>query len=158
LALAERIVVAGEEVKIVLKSMALASLAGLPQPHTSPLIDLSARCALVRRSREVRLALSPAEGGGRVDPALVKLLVKAHAARTALMTGEGASLAQVAEARGHDPAYFAVLVKLAYLSPDTVERILDGSQPPTLDRQILARARALPMEWTAQSRSLGLVA
>jgi hypothetical protein len=131
-------------------------MANLPMPANSLAeITLSGSYELVRRSREVRLAVAPDPQEPAPDPTLVKLIVKAHAARQALFAADGASLAEVARMHGHEPGYFAVLVKLAYLSPDIVEGILAGTPPRRLDRQTLARMRQLPMEWNAQRRMLG---
>lgn len=89
-----------------------------------------------------------------VDPSLVKLIVKAHAARNALLASGGRSLAEVSKAEGYEPHYFSVLVKLSYLAPDITEAILKGRQPARLNRQALARIRKLPIEWAEQRKMI----
>ena len=152
LALVDRIIVSEGEVHIKIRPEELHAFAGLPSPESRlQTVTLQVSCTLVRRSREVRLAVVPKDSSdARVDPSLVKLIVKAHAARTALFAGLGASLAQVAAQQGHEPHYFSVLVKLSYLAPDLTEAILEGRQPLRLDRQALARIRKLPMCWNGQ--------
>jgi hypothetical protein len=152
LALIDRIVVGEAEVHISIMPEALHTFAGLPLPACRlQSVTLQVSCKLVRRSREVRLALVPkGSSDARVDPSLVKLIVKAHAARAALFAGEGASLPEVAAQHGHEPHYFSVLVKLSYLAPDLTEAILEGRQPLRLDRQALARVRKLPVCWDDQ--------
>ena len=51
--------------------------------------------------------------------------------------------------------YFGVLLRISYLAPDIVTAILDGRQPMQLNRQRLARATNLPVEWQAQREMLG---
>jgi hypothetical protein len=96
LALIDRIVVGEAEVHISIMPEALHTFAGLPLPACRlQSVTLQDSCKLVRRSREVRLAVVPKDSAdARVDPSLVKLLVKAHAARAALFAGEGASPAR----------------------------------------------------------------
>lgn len=85
----------------------------------------------------------------------MKLLVKAHVARASLLAGNGASLADIAKSQGHEPHYFAVLVKLSYLAPDITQAILEGHQLLRLNRQRLARIRKLPIACQAQRRLMG---
>jgi DNA invertase Pin-like site-specific DNA recombinase len=158
LAIVERLTIGQEMLTIELKGRALLALADLGLPEAAAaLVRLEVECHLVRRSKEVRLAIAPrsSRGDPDVDPSLVKLLVKAHAARKALFAAGGLSLAQVSEAEGHDPHYFSVLVKLSYLAPDITEAILEGRQPARLNRQALARIRNLPMEWSEQRKMIG---
>jgi hypothetical protein len=156
LALIRHIALAENEVAISLDASALFAMTSLPMPADGLAeITLSGSYELVRRSREVRLAVAPGSEEPAPDPTLVKLIVKAHAARQALFAADGASLAEVARMHGHEPGYFAVLVKLAYLAPDIIDAILAGRQPRRLDRQTLARIRQLPIEWDAQRRMLG---
>ncbi|MEK7412790.1 MAG: hypothetical protein AAB263_05695, partial [Planctomycetota bacterium] len=127
--------------------------AGTPAP---PLI-LTVAVKLLRRAREVKLTIPPEPGRDvrQPDPALIKLIAKAHAARKTLFDGSGRSMKEIAQAQGHEPHYFSVLVKLGFLAPDIIAAILDGRQPPELTRQTLARIRDLPMEWDQQRRLLG---
>ncbi len=111
---------------------------------------------LVRRGKEVRLALAPDAGGDRLqDPSLIKLIVKANVAREALDRAEHQTLAELAAAHGYTRDYFAVLLRLSYLAPDITAAILDGRQPVQLNRQRLARAANIPLEWQAQREMLG---
>lgn len=68
---------------------------------------------------------------------------------------KGMWMTEVSEAEGHEPHYFAVLVKLSYLAPDITEAIIEGRQPARLNRQQLARMRQWPMDWTEQRALIG---
>jgi site-specific DNA recombinase len=153
LAIVRRLAIGQGMLTIELKGGALLTLADLgPAGPSQGPVRLEVECQLVRRSKEVRLAVAPKSSprDPDIDPSLVKLLVKAHAARNALFASNGLSLAEVSQAEGHDPHYFSVLVKLSYLAPDITQAILEGRQPPRLNRQVLARIRNLPMEWSEQ--------
>jgi site-specific DNA recombinase len=108
----------------------------------------------VQRGNE-RILLPPPgqQAMGRPDPALLKLLVRAHQARQHLSASE--SVAAAAKAMSLNQRYFSVLVKLAFLAPDIQAAILDGHQPLQLNRQRLARITSMPMCWSAQRRLLG---
>ena len=104
----------------------------------------------------VVVSAPPDAGGDRFqDPSLIKLIVKANAAREALDRSEHQTLAELAAEQGYTRDYFAVLLRLSYLAPDITAAILDGRQPVQLNRQRLARAANLPLEWQAQREMLG---
>lgn len=149
----DRITLTPTDLSIALSSSRLAvRLLGEETGEDLSTITLQQECRLVRRSNEVRLVIAPKDEGPRVDPALVKLVVKGHTAREALMASEGRSLPEVAKGLGHDPHYFSVLVKLGYLAPDLIEEIIEGRHQVRLDRQRLARIRNLPMTWQGQRK------
>lgn len=112
---------------------------------------------LGRRGRETRLALPPTEEGSPVlrDPALIKLVVKAHQAREMLEGSGGETIAELAHEHGYSRDYFGVLLRIAYLAPDILAAILEGRQPIALTRQRLARTTNLPIAWQEQREMLG---
>ena len=112
---------------------------------------------LGRRGRETRIALPPTDDRAPAlrDPALIKLVVKAHRARELLEASSGETIADLAAAQGYSRDYFGVLLRIAYLAPDIVAAILDGRQPIALTRQRLARMTSLPTGWQDQREMLG---
>jgi site-specific DNA recombinase len=158
LKLVARVDVLAEEVRISVKRQRLIDLADLeiPWPAAASHLEIIIPVRVFRRAREVRLAIAPGTAAGTPtrDPALIKLVAKAWAARQALMNAGGASLEQVARECGVEPGYFTVLIKLGFLAPSIVSDILSGRQPATLDRQRLARIRKMPMDWNEQVRTL----
>ncbi len=116
----------------------------------------SVAAPIIRRGRETRLAIPPDQQTHKqCDPALIKLVVKAHRSRQAVETQNERSITELAEARGYSRDYFGVLLRIAYLAPDIVAAILDGRQPVQLNRQRLARATNLPLDWQGQRAMLG---
>jgi site-specific DNA recombinase len=89
------------------------------------------------------------------DPSLIKLVAKAHLARMGLEKAKDLSVAEIASAQGISSDYFRVLIRISYLAPDIVAAILEGRQPVQLNRQRLARATSLPIDWHDQREALG---
>ena len=116
----------------------------------------SVAAPIIRRGRETRLAVPPdQQTHAHRDPALIKLLIKAHRARQAVETNNDRSIAELAATQGYSRDYFGVLLRIAYLAPDIAVAILEGRQPVQLNRQRLARATNLPVDWQAQRAMLG---
>jgi len=119
-------------------------------------VCISVAATLIRRGNETRLALPPEERPtGERDPALIKLVAKAHIAREALASAGEKSIADLAAEQGLSKDYFGVLLRISYLAPDIVAAILDGGQPAQLTRQRLARTTNLPIDWQQQREMLG---
>jgi DNA invertase Pin-like site-specific DNA recombinase len=131
----------------------LETVALLAQAHT-----LSLAMVRVRRGKEVRLLIPGNDGGlqGSPDPALIKLLANAFAARDAVnAAANGQTLNDIANAQGYSLEYFSLLIRLSMLAPDIVEAIATGRQPSGLNRQRLARTTKLPIDWAGQRAALG---
>ena len=119
-------------------------------------IVLLAPTARVRRGHEVRLVIPSSEPVRRAerDERLVELVADAHAARALLLASPGHSMDQIASAHGRCRTQLGRLIKLSYLAPDIVAMILDGRQPPRLNRRALM-AVDLPLGWADQRTQLG---
>ena len=84
-----------------------------------------------------------------------KLLIKARRFNTALIGSDGVPFAALAKREGVSPSYFTRLVRLSYLTPDIVQAILDGRQPPDLTPDKLLAHSRLPIGWHEQRTVLG---
>ena len=69
------------------------------------------------------------------------------------MSGQSSSIQTIAEAEGVTPRYVGRILRLAFLAPDIVEAILDGSQPGELELERLMKG--IPIGWNEQRRALG---
>ncbi|MDX3899163.1 MAG: recombinase family protein [Sphingobium sp.] len=140
----ERVIVHRDRVEIVLT----------PPDEQAESIIIPA--TLISRSGEKRLSIpDEAQYHTRPDAALVKLIVRAFQARQLVEAADAHSLAVAADKAGVSSAYLGVLLRLSYLAPDIVAAIIDGRQPPTLNRQRLARVANLPLDWRGQREVLG---
>jgi hypothetical protein len=89
------------------------------------------------------------------DPTLIKLLLKAEALRTMLMTGGVASIEEIAQREGVTSSYVTRLLRLAFLAPDITAAILNGRHSPELTAATLLRHSRLALDWAHQSATLG---
>jgi site-specific DNA recombinase len=64
-------------------------------------------------------------------------------------------IGMIAKAEGVDSSFVIRLTYLAFLAPDIVEAIRNGSHPATLTARTLTKATPLPMDWAEQRRLLG---
>ena len=111
-----------------------------------------------RRGVEMRLVLQSGENGAcdaRVDPALVKAIVRARQWFEQVASGQAQSFAEIARTEGIGRRYVAKLIPLAFLAPDIVASILSGTQPVELTAEVLTKRVDLPLDWAEQRALLG---
>ena len=128
----------------------------LPRRLLGPILSIP--IVRLRRGKEVRLLIPGDDGGlqASADPALIKLLATAFEARDVVnAAARDQTLSCIAKAKGYSIEYFSLLLRLSMLAPDIVEAIHAGRQPPSLNRQRLARPTKLPVDWSEQRRVLG---
>jgi hypothetical protein len=64
-------------------------------------------------------------------------------------------MVEIAKCKGVGKQYVSRLVRLAFLAPEMVERIVAGCQPPELTAQAVRTGRFdIPVDWAAQKRAL----
>ena len=114
------------------------------------------RSGWVRRGVALRLVLQGAAAPRAApDPNLVSSILMArslladHVDRT-----HRRSMTDVSRRAGLNAADASRLLQLAFLAPDIVEHILDGTQPASLTAQRLKRLDGLPLLWDAQREHL----
>ena len=153
-----RVVMGDGTVGIDLLGSGLAILAGLPPVDDSEKvyrIDIPVRLRL--RGVELKLVL----GGGETDrhrqpdPALIKVVARAHDWSARLLAGEVASASELARQEGLTKGYVLRILPLAFLAPNITKAIAEGTAPIELTAERLTRAKNLPIDWAAQRRFLG---
>lgn len=93
--------------------------------------------------------MAPDTGGG-VDPHVLKAIAKAWSWRRKLESGVVATLADIAKAEDVTPAYAGRMLKLAYLAPSVLEKLLIARVPPAVSvKELAAAAELLWMEQLA---------
>ena len=113
---------------------------------------------LQRRGPELRIVLQgPAAPAPKPDPLLVRRLIEART-RVAdyLDPDQGLTLSAIARRAGANVGDVSRSLQLAFLAPDLVEAILDGTQPVALTAERLKRAGELPLLWDEQRAMLGV--
>ncbi len=174
LAIVARITVRGGAIEILLDRLKLrAALIGAADPLTivqdirqpssdthaeEDLFPLTIEAQFRRVGGEVRLIVpagSPHGRSAQPNPNLIRALTRAQDWYERLLTGQ-ASCHSIAAETGCDERYVSRVVRCAFLTPDIVEALLEGRQPPELTLQKLLYR--LPSDWTEQRRVLGFSA
>src|SRR6202171_3855996 len=94
-------------------------------------------------------ALAVQNERSRCDPTLIKAIARGRAWFEELAAGRARSLRELAEREGITRRYVRRLVDLAFLSPESVEAVLQGRQPVALTATLLTELD-LPLDWTDQ--------
>jgi hypothetical protein len=83
------------------------------------------------------------------DPHILKALGRAWAWRRKLERGEMATVGDIAKTEGVTDRFVSRTMRLAYLSPAILERLVIGREPPSASVNQLIEATYLP--WTEQT-------
>jgi hypothetical protein len=116
--------------------------------------DLRVPMAIRTRGRQIKLVLLGCANGAapdEPDKPLLRALVRAHRWFELLKSGQAGSIAAIAAAEQLTGAYVTRVLRLAFLSPDLVERMLDGSHPPEVTADRLTLRTDLPLAWSKQN-------
>ena len=89
---------------------------------------------------------------GGVDPHVLKAIAKAWSWRRKLESGVAATLADIATGEDVTPAYAGRMLKLAYLAPAVLEKLLIARVPPVVSVKELVAAAELP--WAEQQAAI----
>lgn len=124
----------------------------LAPPGNSEIETISIKAKLVSRGYDVRLAVPPHEArpARDPDPVLLRLIAHGFAARDLLV--EGTPSLMIAD---YSQRHLQQLTRLAYLAPDIISSIIDGTQPVDLTGRKILRIGNLPLCWKAQREMLG---
>ena len=158
--LLRRVVIAEDAVRIALAGAALRRDLGLAvasEARAEDVHELLLPMRLGARRGQLKLVIGSAqsEASAGLDAVLLKALSRAHRWLGRLVSGEVATIQEIAQAEGVSRAYVSQGLQLAFLAPDIVEAILDGRQPVELTAKRLLR-RPLPRRWVDQRRLVGL--
>jgi site-specific DNA recombinase len=118
-------------------------------------IVLSIPVRLRRAGKEMRLVVDDGSEQPLPDPALIRLVIRAHGIRDELFHDRSLTLEEIAKSHGFVPSYATRLFRLTLLAPDIVAAVLGGRQPPELTARKLMDDTRLPLDWSEQRRALG---
>lgn len=91
------------------------------------------------------------------DQKLVDLIRSARKAQRLVEENRELDLDALSKMQGCRTAQFARLVRLNYLAPDIVTAVFDGTQPPSLNRNVLLNSN-VPTDWAIQRKLYGFPA
>ena len=105
---------------------------------------------------EVRLVVPGGNGTqmpNRPALPLIKAVARVHRWPERIVSGEFQSRHSIAQYAQIDQRYAGRILQFAFLAPDIIQAILEGSQPADLTVQRMLRG--LPLSWSEQRRRLG---
>jgi len=153
-----RVAIGEGNVRIDLLKEEIASLTGLPFSDGSDQI-CSIDVPVQLRLRGVELKLVMENGDTyrqrRPDPALIRVVARAHDWWGRLLSGDAASAEDIAREENITRRYVNQVMPLAFLSPEITKSLLDGTQPVVLTAKTLSKGPVIPVLWAAQLQSLG---
>ena len=108
---------------------------------------------LTQRRRNGRPRILPPEPEAHFqsrsqDAHILRALGRAWAWRRRLEAGEAATIQDIAKAEGFTDRFVSRMIRLAYLSPDVLERLVISRDPPSVSVNELIDATYLP--WAKQ--------
>ncbi len=89
---------------------------------------------------------------GGVDPHVLKAIAKAWSWRRKLESGEAATILDIAEAEGISDRYVGRMLRLAYLAPAVLEKLLINRVPPAVSIKEMTAAAEFP--WADQETAV----
>ena len=82
---------------------------------------------------------------------------RAHDWLHRLKTGGASSIRDIAHAERLTGSYVSGVLRLAFLAPNIVEAMIEGTQPVDLTAKRLIRREDRPLDWHERRRRLGFV-
>lgn len=157
--LVERIVIGDGSLRIDIQRAGITLLSCLSslEEDDDPIYQIDVPIQLRYRGGALKLVMT---GEGtiprrRPDPALIKVIVRAHDWWARLLSGDASSTADIAQQENLSRRYVNQLLRLAFLDPGITKYILDGTQPVELTAKTLSNRPAIPQLWAEQRHFLG---
>jgi site-specific DNA recombinase len=154
-ALVDRVALRRDAIDVVLSLNFL--ITQREHPPDAPRLTISRTIPMQLRHRggEMRLIIEGAAGPtSNLDLGLVRIVARAVRWFEDLASQRENSLTEIAAREGVTDRYVGQLLPLALLSPDIIEAIAAGIQPPHMTaKRLIARAGRLPLEWSEQARA-----
>ena len=137
-------------------SIGLAMQQETPNHEAKDILILTLRARLQRVGREMKMLVENTDDQTKADPALLRIVARAHDIQERLMQKSGLTLHTIASQEHVTPGYISRLLRLPSLAPDIVTAIINGKNPPQLTAKKLMRlALEMPVDWTEQRKLLG---
>ncbi|MFC3098846.1 hypothetical protein [Alteraurantiacibacter palmitatis] len=89
---------------------------------------------------------------GGVDPHVLKAIAKAWSWRRKLESGAEATIQDIADSEGFSDRYVGRMLRLAYLAPAVLDKLLIQRMPPAVSIKEMVVAAELP--WFEQERAV----
>lgn len=149
--LIKRVSVLSDSVEIKIDPQALFE----DTPHPIEPITLTAQAKIERCGMAMRLLVGNRSAIQNLDQTLIKSIRKAQDWLEQLTTGKVKSVSELATQEGTTSNAITRLIYRALLAPDIIRAIMNGTQPTTLNSDLLKTIVPLPLDWDEQRKLLG---
>lgn len=137
-------------------SIELVTQQGTPDNEAKDILTLTVRARLQRVGREMKMLVENIDDQTEADPALLRIVARAHDIQERLMQDSKLTLHAIASEEHVTPGYVSRLLRLPSLAPDITTAIINGKNPPQLTAKKLMRlALEIPVDWSEQRKLLG---
>jgi site-specific DNA recombinase len=160
-AMLKKVVISKDRIQISLDRMSFGEALGLSSTdEIKKLVDgatleFEAPVRMRMRGLQTKLVVGegPASQPRNYDLALVKAIARAHDWFGRLKSGEADSAEAIARSEGVTGAYVTRLVRLAFLQPELIERILQGTHAVGISVEHLTLRAEIPVSWREQANA-----
>jgi DNA invertase Pin-like site-specific DNA recombinase len=154
--LIKKVVVSETALSIKVDWRALCSLLKIaPDPSDEDILTIETTARLTRSGRVLRMIQADSSLiRPSVDLTLVRLIVKARDWWQRLQLERGLMVSTIAEQEGVNHSYVTRVLRLAFLSPQIVQAIIDCRQPVWMDSGALCAPDAIASDWEQQKQRL----
>jgi site-specific DNA recombinase len=127
-----------------------------PEHETKGVLTLKVPARLQRVGREMKMLVENTDDQTEADPALLRIVARAHDIQERLLQNGELTLHAIASQEHVTPGYVSRLLRLPSLGPDITTAIINGRNPPQLTAKKLMRlALEIPVDWSEQRKLLG---
>jgi len=117
-------------------------------------ISITSSHTIKRRGVEKKIIL-PGKTTANKDPKLIALVARSHKWIQNLKDGHVKNITEIAAKENMDDGDVSRFIQFAFLAPEIVTSIFEGTQPADLNSEKLKRLGSLPHSWSEQKSRLG---
>ena len=107
-------------------SIELVTQQGTPDNEAKDILTLTVRARLQRVGREMKMLVENTDDQAKADPALLRIVARAHDIQERLMQKTAPTLHTIASQEHVPPGYVSRLLRLSSLAPDIITAIVNG--------------------------------
>lgn len=150
--LIKKVVILREAIQITISPNALFE----DLHHPVELITIETQAKIERCGMAMRLMVGNKTALQMPDQVLIDSIRKAQDWLEKITSGKMASASEIAKQEGMTSNAITRLIYRAFLAPDIVRSIMNGTHPATLNSDLLKKIVPLPLDWDEQRKLLGL--